>query len=230
MNTRNQLICAWAGPVFLVLFFIGLWPLADFFPPLQPSADAASIAARYAHDATMIRLGMLVMMTGAAFQLPFAAVISIQLQRIEGRYPVMAYTQLGAGALAVLILTIPELLFVATAFRPDRGVDMIWLMNDMAWIAFVMPYGPAFIQSLAIGFGILADTGTSPVFPRWLAFFNFWTAILYLPGGGAPFFKEGPFAWNGLFAFWVPAVVFGIWFLVMFSMLLKAIRAQAHAQ
>lgn len=32
-NTRNQLFCAWAGIVSLVLFVVGLWPVAQFFPP-----------------------------------------------------------------------------------------------------------------------------------------------------------------------------------------------------
>jgi len=37
MNRRIQLVCAWCGPVFLVLFGIGLVPLAGFVPP--PAAN-----------------------------------------------------------------------------------------------------------------------------------------------------------------------------------------------
>ena len=49
------------------------------------------------------------------------------------------------------------------------------------------------------------------------------------PGGLITFFKTGPFAWNGLLAFWVPLVIFFVWFLVMFVALLKTIREQESA-
>ncbi len=37
-------------------------------------------------------------------------------------------------------------------------------------------------------------------------------------------FKDGVFAWNGLLAFWLVAVFFGAWFLVMTWQLLATIR------
>ena len=36
-------------------------------------------------------------------------------------------------------------------------------------------------------------------------------------------FKIGPFAWNGLIAFWVAFSVFGMWFPVAFYLLRKAV-------
>jgi hypothetical protein len=40
-------------------------------------------------------------------------------------------------------------------------------------------------------------------------------------------FKSGVFAWNGLLAFWMVAVFFGAWFLVMTWQLLATIGARA---
>jgi hypothetical protein len=37
------------------------------------------------------------------------------------------------------------------------------------------------------------------------------------------FFKQGPFAWNGLFVFWLPFGVFFSWIVIMTALLLKAI-------
>ena len=74
----------------------------------------------------------------------------------------------------------------------------------------------------------MADCGKQPVFPRWVGYFNFWVGLLFVPGGMITFFKSGPFAWNGIIAFWIPASVFGTWFLVMTPMLLKAIQQQAR--
>jgi hypothetical protein len=41
-----------------------------------------------------------------------------------------------------------------------------------------------------------------------------------------PFFKEGPFGWNGILAFFVPLVVFAIWIAVMVVLLRQAINAE----
>ena len=38
------------------------------------------------------------------------------------------------------------------------------------------------------------------------------------------FFHEGPFAWNGIFGFWVPLAGFGSWWIVMFFVLRSALR------
>jgi len=51
--------------------------------------------------------------------------------------------------------------------------------------------------------------------------------VLFVPGGLLTFFKTGPFAWNGIFVWWVPFLVFFSWYLVMFVMLRKAILKQA---
>jgi hypothetical protein len=45
-----------------------------------------------------------------------------------------------------------------------------------------------------------------------------------VPGGVAYFFRTGPFAWNGLLAFWVAASAFFIWLLVMPWITLRAIN------
>jgi len=37
------------------------------------------------------------------------------------------------------------------------------------------------------------------------------------------FFKDGPYAWNGLLAFWVPLTAYATWMLVSFWLLRQAI-------
>jgi hypothetical protein len=70
------------------------------------------------------------------------------------------------------------------------------------------------------------DTGR--VFPRWLGYFNLWAATLFTPAALLNFFKTGPFAWSGVFCFWLPLTIFGIWFFVMAWALRGAILRQAH--
>lgn len=41
------------------------------------------------------------------------------------------------------------------------------------------------------------------------------------------FFKNGPFAWNGVFCFWIPLTAFAIWMVGMFLLLRNAINDEA---
>jgi uncharacterized membrane protein len=150
----------------------------------------------------------------------------VQLKRIEGRFSPMAYTQLGMGAVFVLIFVVPAMIWQAAAFRPLENIEITHRLNDLAWLLFLGPVATVFVQGLAITIAILCDKSERPVFPRWLAWFNLWAQIIFLPGLLIPFFKNGPLAWNGLLAFWIPVVVFTVWMILLSVMLLRAIKDQ----
>ena len=229
MNTRTQLLCTWSGPVFVVLFTIGFWFLAHYLPPPSPNAGAEEIAALYREHTGPIRLGMFLMVACSALVAPFVAVISVQMQRLERGAGVLSYTQLAAGAVGILFLILPALLWTIAAFRPERDPNLILLLNDMGWIFFLMPFGTFSLQNLAIGLAVLGTDGAPHLFPRWAGYFNLWVAVLFVPGGLLTFFKTGPFAWDGLFVFWVPLVVFLLWYGAMFVLLRQAIAKPAGA-
>jgi hypothetical protein len=69
---------------------------------------------------------------------------------------------------------------------------------------------------------ILTDKSAIPVFERWIGWVNVATAVLSLPALTVIFFKYGPWAWNGLFGLWIPAVAFGLWMMSMTYSLLKS--------
>ena len=46
-------------------------------------------------------------------------------------------------------------------------------------------------------------------------------------GGFATFFKTGPFAWDGLFGFWVPVAMYLTWLLTLFPLLLQLVKRTA---
>ena len=184
----------------------------------------------YQAHTNQIRFGLLVMMGASACILPFAAVISAQMKRMEDKPSVLSNLQLVSGGIGVVFFIVPCLLWSIAAFRPERDAELIHLMNDAGWLMFLMPFTTFIVQNFAIGLAILGDNSAQPVFPRWVAYLNFWVAVLFIPGGLLTFFKTGPFAWNGLFAFWVPFVVFFSWYMVMFMLLRKGIIAQAAAR
>lgn len=213
-NVATQVLCAWCSPIATALWLVGFLGLAGFAPPLDPNASAAQIQSYYLDHTNMIRAGMCVTMLGAAFLGPFYSVITVQMRRIEGHNSPLAYAQLGLGVVTILLFVIPCFMFGTAAFRSDRDPQLVLLLNDTGWLPFVGAYQTTFIQLLAIAICIFQDR-EQKVLPRWLGYFTLWAAFLLLPAGFVLFVRTGPFAWNGMLAFWLVLVVFVTWFLVM---------------
>jgi hypothetical protein len=221
MTKRVQILCASMGLAFVVVLFAGLL-VAHMLPPFSPDSSALETANWYRDHTNGIRFGMILMMFGAVMTAPFTAVIAAHIKQIEGDFTPLTYTFLALGAANIVAIFFPVFLFSAAAFRPERDPELLHLVNDMAWIPFIMNAPPAVFMSLVLGIAILADKRPVPAFPRWSAYANFWIAFLFLPACLLTFFKTGPFAWNGVLSFWLAAVVFGGWFVLMSVLLLRA--------
>jgi hypothetical protein len=222
MNVRALRFCAWSALPFMLLYLIGFGIIARFLIPPYPSHGPELIAAFYREHANGIRVGLLLSLYAMVFYLPFTAGMSVHLKRIEGRHTPFTYMQLGAG-IANVAAFIPVMYFyLAAAFRPERSPEMIQLLNDLAWLPMTGLIFPIVIQNLAIGFAVLSDSRPTPIFPRWYGYFVLWCALLYCPASLDPFLKHGPFAWNGLFTWWLSLVVFFIWVVVTIAMQLRA--------
>jgi hypothetical protein len=220
-------LCAWSGAVYFGLFLFGFVLLARFIPPLPPSADAETVASIFRANTVGIRAGNLIMMLGSGLSVSFAAAIAMQLRRSEGQAPVLAYSQLGAGTFTAAVTLMPAMIWTLMAYRPERDPETLLLLSDFAWIWLVMPVTSVVIQCLVVGIAVLSDRSPSPIYARWVGYFNLWLSFLLLPGSLITFFKSGPFAWNGLFTFWLPLSLFGLWYVVMIATTIGAIRRQA---
>lgn len=224
MNQNTfQRFCAWSGILCFLLFFAA-FGFAHFVPPLSPSLSADQVARHYQDHTSGIRVGAVIMLLSGAFYAAYTAVISAQMGRIPGVHRTVLFTQLAAGAFACLTFFVPAMLFVVTAFRPDRDPATTQMLNDMSWIFLVIPWPPFMMQNFAFAFAILSDTRRTPLFPRWLAYLNIWSPIVFTPAVMLPFFKSGPFAWSGIFVIWIPATVFVIQFIANTVLLLRAIN------
>jgi hypothetical protein len=211
---------------FVVLFTIGFWGIAGFVPPPAPRADAQQIAALFRDDANSIRLGMLITALAAVLIIPWAAAVSTQLRRIEGRHEVWASIQFGTAAISALLFELLVFLWLVATFRGDRNPEIVQTLNDLGWVTIVGLIWTVTLEAVAIGIAILGDKRRDPIFPRWAGYANIWCATLFLPGQINVFFKEGPFAWNGLLAWYVPLTVFCAWFAINLYIVLKAITRQ----
>jgi hypothetical protein len=215
MGTRTQIACALAGPAAIVVALIG-WSIAGVLPvPPAANDSAAEIVAFYGDDPTSVRLGLMIAVIGLSGIGALVAVIGTRIVRMEGRTPVLAFLQLVSGAVTWVLLIVPLVIMNVAAFRPERSPEITQTLNDLAWILFIPPIGPFLVQNVAIAVAILTDRGAEPVLPRWVGYTNLWVAFLFVPGGLAYFFKGGPFAWQGIFSFWLALAAYAAWAFVM---------------
>jgi len=229
MNRRIQLVCAWCGPVFLVLFGIGLVPLAGFVPPPAANDTAQQVVKLYSEHHTRLQAGLSLMLFSTAFISPWVAVISTQLRRIrvEG-IRTLVYGQLVAGSAFTFVVVAPVIAMIVASYRPERNPEITQALNDLAWIPFIMVFTTLMAQMLVVAGAIFLDAAEE-VFPRWVGHVSAWCAVLLMPAVLLPFFKDGPFAWHGIFQFWLAAVLFFGWFAVMSVALIRAIRSEPVA-
>lgn len=219
----TQRACAWCGLLVVLFCVLGLAVCAQFVPPPSPEDTPADIAETLREDTTGIRVGMMLVVVGAAFLCPFFAVISAHMRRIEGPRPTLTYLQLIFGACFTMEIIFPIMAVQTAAYRPDRDDAISQALNDYAWLTFFGVASTAFVQMVIIGALILQDTSAKPVFPRWAGYFNFWVGLAFTPGTACVFVKDGPLAWTGVFVFWIPFTAFFAWLVVMAWLVLKAV-------
>lgn len=213
MTPAMQKTMAFCGVAFVLLLFPAML-MIGLLPPISPMRHAGEIAQFWSTNTGLKRLGLVVMLAASGLQAPFGALVAIRIRQMEGRrYSALAYTELVGVGLAVMAIIMPVFFFAAASYRPERDPQITQALNDLGWLPFVMNWPAATIQCLAIGFAIFG--AAHEVWPRWLGYFNVWCGFIFAAGGLVVLFKNGVFAWNGLLAFWLVAVFFGAWFLIM---------------
>jgi hypothetical protein len=223
LTRRNLLICTLCGPPFFILWFIGMC-VADLIQPLSPHSSALSIAHTYQVHHTRIRVGVAMAYVGLIFIFPFVMAITAQLRRVEGASPVLTYVQIAAFSSAMLVLVMAGVFWGTAAFRPERTASQIQELDDLAFIAYVFAYPAWTAWMWAHGLAILSDRRKTPIYPRWVGYFNFLVGAEFFADDLVPFFHTGPFTWRGAFPYWLALSLFLIWGLVMTVMTLRSIR------
>lgn len=228
MITRIHLAGVWCGLLFLINYLIGLWLLSGFVPAHPPSMSAEEIAAIYRSNADGIRLGMVFVMMAAGFYLPWTVTLSALIRKMEGKSNFLSQTQLIGGLAASMFFVLPALIWQVAAYRLDRSPELILMLNDMGWILTVTPDPPFFVQFVPLLAAIFLNRAQPAPFPRWMGWATLWANVLYSPAMAAYFFKSGPFAWNGIFPFWLPLSTFVVWELTLYAMAYRYIKRHAE--
>jgi hypothetical protein len=227
MNTRVQLLLTHSAIAMAIIVFVGSFVMTGWLPPPSPSLMPLEVAAIFTPDNYSMRIGIILMCLFCPLVVSFSAVIGTQLRRIEGPHHSLANLQLASASCGIPLFYIPGFLWLVISYRTGTSPELIMLLNDLAWFMFLAGAGPTILQWCCIGYAILQDKSDNPIYPRWLAYLNFWMALGAVPGQIIPFVKSGPFAYNGIFGFWVIATVFFVWTICTYLCTLKAVKRQA---
>jgi len=82
-----------------------------------------------------------------------------------------------------------------------------------------------FVQATALGLCVLLYPNAT--LPRWVGYLSIWFGLSMFPASLIVFFYQGPVAWNGVFALYLPLAMFAVWFNVVAFHLRRGIKARA---
>jgi hypothetical protein len=224
MDPFRQKLCIWAGPVSLACFLIGM-SFTGFALPMSSELRPEEVVAFYQQHRVGIRIAAIFSLFCSGFMMMFAAAISAQLQRIEGRTTPWVFVQLMGGVMGNIPFALTGIIWTVAAFRPDRSPEVTQAINDLAWFVLEMPAPTAAIQFLAIICVVLGDHSNDPVFPKWVAYLNILVALAFLPGvAGGLLVDYKTMDWNGAIAYSLPGAASASWILLMFVALRNAAK------
>lgn len=222
MNPRVLTVCALGGPAAVIITLVG-WLIAGLLPlPIGPGATQTDVMSFYLDNSVRTGAGFVIASLGVVLYAPLVALTTVHMLRMEGRRPVLAFTQLATGTATLLINALPMLLWAMATFRADRSADTVQLLHDMGWLILFPGIMLFCLQNISIGLAIVTSDGS--VFPRWLGYLNFFVALSFVPDPFAFFFHSGPLAWNGVFVFWLALTTYCIF---LCSMTWACLRANA---
>jgi hypothetical protein len=231
VDLRLQRGAAWTGLVMVLLLLVFFLIIGKLIPPFDPTDGADKITQFLVANKLRIRLGVTLSLIGATLMLPFLAVICARIWRVEGRFGILTAGQLLASAYFVPGFWVSLMSLATALFRPEsRSHEITQAFTDMFWLMFVGIAEVAVAQAVILAIAAFVDRGTPRTFPRWFGYFNIWYALLTLPGALVVLFNDGPLAWNGVFAFWIPLTVFSVWLITTMVVLLRSIGAEERAE
>ncbi|WP_313805988.1 hypothetical protein [Sphingobium sp.] len=227
INAQRALI--WWALAMMVAFMLCFVFLIKMVPLPAATLNAEQVAAIYRNNSVSIRIGSIICSWVAAFMVPLAMVITMQMRRMEQGWPIWSVLQLCGGCLMSMFLVFPPLLWGVAAFSPGRPAEITLAIHELANLTLVTTDQYFIFQYVAIA--VIALTGQQSAlspFPRWFGYYTIWTAIMFELGAFGFIPRTGPFAWNGLFVFWIPLTIFGVWIVITSTLILGALKRQAQ--
>ncbi len=207
---RKELMLAWITTVsFYQLYTLVFFVLTRTQPPPKPWWNAGQIVEWFTTHQTGIQYGFALCFVSAGLTAFQNGLIGYSMRRMSvSRAFGYAYIVIYSTATFPGML-LAALIFAVGAMRLDRDPELMMMLYDMGILSFQGTMGIFLIGSLVWMTAVLVDR--NKVFPKWFGYFCLCNAFTEFVIVTLWFTHEGPFAWNGLTAFWIAFVVFAVY-------------------
>jgi hypothetical protein len=231
ISEKSQALIIWWALAFLAIFAIVWVFLLRMIPPPGPSLSEAEVAAFYIENNFAIKLGAVIASWTSGFMIPFQTIIAVQLARLEKQLhsglPVWSILSFAGGIMMSMFLVFPPICWGVAAFTAERSADVTTLMHELSLLTLTTTDQYFIFQMIPIVVVCFKSQHDKlSAFPRWAGYVTLWIALAFEVGALAFMFKSGPFAWNGLFVFWMPLTLFFVWIMVLSYTMLSALKHQ----
>jgi hypothetical protein len=228
-NRKPLIIVAFISAIMTTLLYAtGMFGIAEFLPPPSPTLSIDEVVNLYQENRISIITGLSMAFVGTGFMLPLCIIGSVFMAEVEEGFPFFSVMQGLCAVVTVLFTAFPNMVWMAAAFRVDRAPELTALLHDLGWIMWATPsWGFAF-QLICVAVVGLMDKREKPFIPRWLSYLSIWVAVGVSPTPLVPFFMSGPFAWNGLFSFWIAFFTPIFWIIILSFLIINNIRSKSY--
>ena len=217
-------ICAWAGPVYCLAILLAWAWIGRFFPPPREHWDVAEVYRFVTDNNLRIRTGMVLVLIVSPLYYVWSSVVSRIMQRTEGPDGVLSNIELLGGFGTTLVTFGSVTCWLSASFDTALKTPQdIKALNDLGWMWFNGTAMVTVTQFVAFGTAFLVDKRPTPLLPQWMSWFSYAMAGTLLLALLTPFFHNGPFAWHGLFTYYIGLGGFFLWILVACYYVIRAI-------
>lgn len=228
MGMKLMRIFTWTGIVLVTGLILAQGIILRFVPPTSPALSAQQISDLYANNSTRMQIGCLIQIVFWTFYTTWTIPITLFIRKIEIRtykLPILTFASIVACGGGIITFFVIPMTWAVIAFRAGTiSPDIVFVMNDWVWFVWLYAWPPFVLWLVVVAIAIFLDRSAEPIYPRWIAFAALWTGVLMVPAGFIGFFKTGPFAYNGVIGFFVPATAFFGWMLAITYLTFKAIN------
>jgi hypothetical protein len=225
---RNQAFAILCGPIFTVFTLVGWFGFSQGLFPAHADWTAAQTAQFFADHQYGVELGCSIWIIGCCVLGIWVAQLSAVLARMEGGMPVWAIVQGLAGGGIVVLVMLSCCLWTEAAYRTGANADVIVSANDSAWLAILQTWPILSLEMIATAVVMLQDRRAVKMIPQWLSYASIAGAIVLIPAGGPAFTKSGTFAFHGFLGYFLPMIIWGLWFDSHSVFMWKALRREIY--
>lgn len=218
----DQYICFWSIPVFYSLFGLVFVPLSYMMPPRSPTSALPEVVAFMQSPSLLVACSILILSVGLSAVAN--ACYMVQMRRMSVS-PVFLFAFMAGSIVgAVVGCLFPMFCFGLGAFRSGYDAEILHMLYDFGYLSFIGSLGCFVLNWAMLGLAILLDKNN--ILPKWLGYYVIWQFMTEFFVATVWIAQTGPFAWDGLLAFWFNMVIYVPWQIIVYVCIYRAIRNQ----